>query len=536
MKTETITKTLGQYFTPLFMAQFMVSLISKPKDAQILDPCAGTGVFPKALVEAGYKKIDANEIDFTLPNYSSIEIKYRNFLDIRPEEKYDIIISNPPYVRWKNIKKEWREKFRTNLYWSSVMNGLSDLIYAFIYHSVNMLKPSGELIFITPLFWTESVYGRRLREHLIKHGRLELLINFNEMRIFENVSSTIAIFKYVKEKTTDPIKTINIHSKEPLTPAHLTKVKEFLLRLKRGEEYIHEEVYEAFLHPQFNNGDPWRPIPKTALQNKLISYKYSSISNFESISLLAEIAQIGNGMVSGLDAAFQLDEKDISSLNSDEINHTIYVYKAHTLDRLYPIKKPVPYIYVNNVENERELTDKYPHFYQRLSLYKDKLAKRYSYGRYIPWWHWVFPRNKHLFENCYEKIFVPSKERYNTRGYFRFSYTEGLYYATQDVTVICPKPNFREGAKYLLALLNSTVYQEFIKHAGFTRGGVYDFSEKPLAEIPIVRVNWNDVKERKMYEGIISSIDQIIREKSWEKYFNELDAQVDEFIKSKLQI
>jgi len=31
-------KALGQYFTPRFVAEFMVSLITKPKNALILEP------------------------------------------------------------------------------------------------------------------------------------------------------------------------------------------------------------------------------------------------------------------------------------------------------------------------------------------------------------------------------------------------------------------------------------------------------------------------------------------------------------------
>ena len=529
---EKKTKELGQYFTPKFVAKFMVSLITKPKNALILDPCAGTGVFLSALVEAGYTNIHAYEIDQNLPNYSPVKIVYKDFLEVKPEEKYDVVIGNPPYVRWKNIPKKWRDKFRSDNYWSSIMNGLSDLTYAFIYHSVNMLKPGGELIFITPIFWTETVHGRKLRNYLIKRGHLELLINFNEMRIFEEVSSTIIIFKYVKRKSLKQIKIVNLHTKERLTPTHLDRIKKLLLRLDNGEKYIRDGIYEAFLHEQFKDGEPWRPVPDNiSTLNPLLSFQFSPLIHFKRISLLGNIAEIGNGMVSGLDKVFQLNENEIQKLNSKEKNHVIYVYKASTLDRFYPIKNPIPYIYINDVESEDELRKDYPYFYQKLTQYKDRLLKRYNYGRYIPWWHWVFPRNKHLFERYEEKILVPSKERYDTRGYFRFAYIKGLYYATQDVTVICPKAEFREGAKYLLALLNSEPYQQYIIYKGFTRGGVYDFSEKPLATIPIIRIDWNNSEEKKLYEEIVNLTNEIISKKSWRTYIDEINRLVSKLLR-----
>ena len=526
------TKGLGQYFTPKFVAKFMVSLISKPKNALILEPSAGTGVFLTALVEAGYTNIDAYEIDPTLPNYSPVKITYKDFLEVKPEEKYDVIIGNPPYVRWKNIPKKWKDRFKNHSYWKSIMNGLSDLTYAFIYHSVNMLKPGGELIFITPIFWTETVHGGRLRNYLIKRGHLELIINFNEMRIFEEVSSTIIIFKYIKSKSSNQIKIINLHTKERLIPTHLERIKKLLIKLESGEKYIREGIYEAFLHEQFKDGEPWRPVPdNVSTLNPLLSFKFSPLIHFNRISFLGDIAEIGNGMVSGLDKAFQLDKDEMLRLNNKEKNRVIYVYKANTLDRFYPKKDPVPYIYINDVENESELRRDYPYFYQKLTIYKDKLLKRYSYGRYIPWWHWVFPRNKHLFERYKEKIFVPSKERYDTRGYFRFAYISGLYYATQDVTVICPKAGFREGIKYLLALLNSEPYQQYIIYKGFTRGGVYDFSEKPLATIPIIRIDWNNSEERKLYEEIVNLTNEIINKKSWRTYIEEINRLVSKLLR-----
>jgi adenine-specific DNA-methyltransferase len=299
-------------------------------------------------------------------------------------------------------------------------------------------------------------------------------------------------------------------------------VEELLRRLEKGETYIKEGIYEAFMHEQPKRGEAWRFIPPLIFrQNPLLSLQYSYSLYSNRFALLGSIAEIGNGMVTGLDEAFQL--RSLDELNEEEKTHIIYIYKANTLDRFFPIKKPVPYIYINDVWNEEEFRLKYPHFYEQLRSFKAKLLNRYNYGKDILWWHWVFPRNKHLFERYKEKIFVPSKERYDTRGYFRFAYIKGLYYATQDVTAICPNQTFREGVLYLLALLNSKVYQEYIEHRGFTRGGVYDFSERPLASIPIPRIDWNNNDERRLHEEIINIAGDIIIKGLKEAFIEEIN-------------
>ena len=531
MERSLKARVLGQYFTPRFVADFMVSLIGKPRDARVLEPCAGMGVFLSALYDAGFRNVDAYEVDSSLPNYSPLRIVYRDFLKVKPEEKYDVVIGNPPYVRWRNIPPAWREEFRRSSYWSRVLNGLSDLTYAFIYHGVNMLREGGELVFISPVSWTGAVHGAGLRSYLASRGYLELIVFFNEMRVFAEVSTAVAIFKYVKLRAGGGgVKVVNLHAREPLTLGHLKKVRELLERLEKGEVYVREGVYEAYVSGKPRGGEPWLlPPPASPPRNPLLSPRLPPLLGFAKFSPLGSVAEIGYGMISGLDEAFQLKIGE-GRLTDSERSHVIYVYRAEALGRFAPAGKPQPYIYVNDVLSEAELRDGYPNFYNQLSLYRERLARRYSYGGSIPWWHWAFPRNKHLFEKYEEKILAPGRERLGTKGYFRFTYVKGLYYAVQDVTAICPKPSFREGALYLLGVLGSKPYQEYIEHKVFRRGGVYDLAEKSLAQIPVPRVDWSDGDERKTYQKVVDAVRDIVSAGVREDLVEELDKTVEKLL------
>ena len=103
----------GQYFTIQSIARFMVDLIHHNHDARILEPSCGKGVFLDALTNAGFTNIDAYEIDRNIGNPYPC-VKYESFISA-PLNQYDVVIGNPPYIRWKNLEKEFCAKDIENL-------------------------------------------------------------------------------------------------------------------------------------------------------------------------------------------------------------------------------------------------------------------------------------------------------------------------------------------------------------------------------------------------------------------------------------
>jgi adenine-specific DNA-methyltransferase len=97
-----------------------------------------------------------------------------------------------------------------------------------------------------------------------------------------------------------------------------------------------------------------------------------------------------------------------------------------------------------------------------------------------------------LFKQEQDRIFVPCKERISHKDYFRFSYVSEGIFPTQDVTAIFLKSDTRESIYYILALLNSEYVFEWLKHKGVVKGNIVEFSEKPLASIPVKRIDWEN--------------------------------------------
>lgn len=298
-------KMLGQYFTPEIITAFMVGLIEHGKDCSVFEPSAGEGVFIKSLEKNGFKDIKAYELDSTLKNNSGKVIEYRNTLCERPTNKFDVIIGNPPYVRWKNIDSVTRNKLLSDSYWGNKINGLNDLLYPFILLSIDLLKENGELIFITPNFWTSTLHAKAIRKKILEEGDLTHFINFEEMKIFDDVSSNLLIFRFIKGKKDRKMKVVKVTRKSKIKESTIIEIEGILSSLNENSECSFDG-YESFIIDQFTSLDSWTPT------HPLIN---PSIKNIEkgANSLLGEIMDIGNGMVSGLDEAFKIksDRKSV---------------------------------------------------------------------------------------------------------------------------------------------------------------------------------------------------------------------------------
>lgn len=496
----------GQYFTISLIADFMVSLISHSKDSRILEPSCGKGVFLDHLVNSGFKNISAYEIDATLGAKYDF-IKFVSFLSVSTSEKYNVVIGNPPYIRWKNIEPELKRELGKNQLWNRYFNSLCDYLFIFILKSIEHLEEYGELIFICTEYWMNTTHSATLRNYMCANGYFSEIYHFKETPLFENVTASFVIFKFVKSKEKRSIINLYSYNKDNGLP---TK-----------EELYNRTCFNKETIPCFRENSRWI-LATQDVQDKLNKFedRCSKISsNFFDRELyrIGDYCDIGNGMVSGLDAAFQLSE--VTKLNEEEHKSLIDVFKAKDLSA-YKNKNVTKYIFVQVDMNEDEFEKRYPYFAAHFKSNIEKLNRRYSYNKVIPYWRFVFPRNQKLFERDEARIFVPCKERISNKNYFRFCYAPPGVYPTQDVTAVFRKKNCLESLEYILAYLNNKRVFDWLEFNGIVKGSIVEFSEAPIASIPFRPIDWKNSNEIAIHAKITQAVQDYLKDNSKEHLEN----------------
>ncbi|MBR4315250.1 MAG: Eco57I restriction-modification methylase domain-containing protein [Lachnospiraceae bacterium] len=454
------------------------------------------------LVAQGFKNLMAYEIDTTLGAKYDF-IKFMSFLSVPVSEKYDVVIGNPPYIRWKNLEEELKKELESNSLWNKYFNSLCDYLFIFILKSIEHLENNGELIFICTEYWMNTTHSVTLRNYMCQNGYFTEIYHFKEAPLFEKVTASFIIFKFVKSKEKKDTITLYQYNKEKGLP---TK-----------EELYSRSCFNKISIPHFCVNSRWRLATKE-VQEKLNKFENScsKLNNTifkeeNDLYRIGDYCDIGNGMVSGLDSAFQISDTD--NLNTDEQGVLIDVYKAKDLNS-YINTGVTKYIFIQENIKEEEFEKKYPHFVEHFKPNREKLAWRYSYNRIIPYWEFVFPRNQKLFERKEPRIFIPCKERISNKNYFRFCYAPYGCYPTQDVTAIFRKKDCKESLEYILAYLNNERVFSWLSLNGIVKGAIVEFSEAPIASIPFRPINWESKKEVEIHNQITEEVKKYLSDKS----------------------
>lgn len=212
-------RALGQFSTPYKLAkEIMVYCIQllPDKEFSFLEPSVGSGVFLSALLdcEAKVNQIETYDIDSQYLNIAVELFKGHNNISFIEEDftsatpnKFDLIVTNPPYVRHHLIdQKKKRKLIEVAKHTTGIhVSGLAGLYVYFVLLSLRWLQPDGISAWLIPSEFMDVNYGKALREFLTTKVELLRIHKYNpEDTQFDDalVSSSVVVFRNRQPKNT----------------------------------------------------------------------------------------------------------------------------------------------------------------------------------------------------------------------------------------------------------------------------------------------------------------------------------------------
>jgi len=203
-------KLSGTYFTPIKIVNFAYNYLRQQnKDfSTVLEPCIGDGRFVDQLNRSARRvvgvEIDSAKIaELKNKNYEeSVHIIHQDFLIYSKmcNERFSLIIGNPPYINKKNIRNEQLELCRTIckelLLPESIMK---NMWVAFVLSSINLLEENGTLLFVLPTEFLQVQYAEKLRNYLEEKFNTIHIITFEE-KMFPDIEQDACLVYLTNER------------------------------------------------------------------------------------------------------------------------------------------------------------------------------------------------------------------------------------------------------------------------------------------------------------------------------------------------
>lgn len=237
IKNATKEKLRGGFYTPEPIASFILKwAFNGNTEVDILEPSCGDGVFLEEIKKGGYQynSVIATELDtveaeksrqIALENSEVINTEFHQFC-INTDKRFDLIIGNPPYIRYQYFDKEQQEFAsqifeKANLKYSKLTNAW----VSFVVGSSLLLKETGKIGFVLPAEILQVSYAQTLREFLAKFYNKINIVSFEKL-VFPHIQQEVVLLLCEKNNSqTHLIEHLELKDAEDLQNLDVAKLK-----------------------------------------------------------------------------------------------------------------------------------------------------------------------------------------------------------------------------------------------------------------------------------------------------------------------
>ncbi|MCF8335406.1 MAG: Eco57I restriction-modification methylase domain-containing protein, partial [Bacteroidales bacterium] len=424
------------------------------------------------------------ETDFDIKHIDSLKYKWKN--------EFNVIVGNPPYVKYQDLNNDNRIFLSNN--WETIKNGTFNLYFAFFELGHKLLSNDGRLGYITPNNYFTSLAGLSLRQYFHKYKCLRRIIDFSHKKVFD--AQTYTAITFLNRENNKAILYDRIPDNQFFS--------EFLNNVDVSPNYLNQL-----------NVKKWRLLKKQEQKN---------IRNIERIGTpLNNIFDINVGIATLKDEIYFVD----SSYEEDDLlvketnNGTFYIEKEITkpVYKISNIKKQedidnnslrviTPYYFTRKGANpipESEFKKNYPNCFSFLLSEKEKLQNRdKGKVKYEPFYVWgrtqgLSRKGKKIVTPTFSKqprfLFINKEDSYFTNGY-------GLFFKQRQADIfekLIHPISKEENYQIALKILNSIIMEYYINITSVSIQGGYPCFQKNFIErftIPEFTVKELEILER----------------------------------------
>ena len=320
-ENSTAQKLRGAYYTPLLLAEKIVEYFKDDFSLKtLLEPSCGDGVFFDAIINKKIiqnlsnlegieiEKTEAEKLSIKLAPYKNVKIQNEDFFDFyknnSDSKRYDLILGNPPYIRYQYLTEEQRAEMSEILTSHKMKsNKLINTWVAFVVACVHLLSENGRIAFVIPAEILQVAYAEDLRFYLSENLSNITLLTFRDL-VFPDIEQEIVVF--IGEKNTDQ-KGIRIVEFKNLDDLNIEQTKQ-------TEFQILSNVHEK-----------WTKYFTSKRENDLIS----SIKNDNRFQKLSDCALINVGVTTGNNKYFSVDKTTAQKYDLESISLPLIGRSSH---------------------------------------------------------------------------------------------------------------------------------------------------------------------------------------------------------------
>jgi len=300
-------KLMGAYYTPNAIVDYMIKwAVDEGVQQKILEPSAGDGQFLRRMTNinkgSSITAIEINQKESEKIPTSlgcGVNVFNNDFYDYyeehRTKEFFDVVIGNPPYIRYQFLTDSQRE-FQSDILRNNNLrpNKLINSWLAFSVASIEFLKPGGRFAFVLPTDLLQVSYAKQLRT-FFKDTFSELNIVTFENLVFDDIQQDILLVMGKKR----------IYSGEEirLRTVHINDIEDL------------EQDLESFAFDDYTDfsSDKWSSLN---LDNEF--RKYYDIELKKLTEPITNFAKIEVGITTGNNNYFVINNEIVATYNLED--------------------------------------------------------------------------------------------------------------------------------------------------------------------------------------------------------------------------